>query len=178
MVCQVWISAETFRVFYFRVGCLTSIPLHFLQAKFLRHTGPCPRQGNSLAGYVPGPGHVSTLHMRHMREQTDVVLVLDESGQNLTSRRGLRPHERRSLSGWPCTRFPKANRPLNLSVSPIWPIFGQGSKRITFYFQVLWTTEPRMTDVSFVGNSQKVREGTCAIHCVPRSPAKPIRVAQ
>ena len=31
---------------------------------------------------------------------------------------------------------------------------------------------------SFVGNSQKVREGTCVIHCVPRSPAKPIREAR
>ena len=36
----------------------------------------------------------------------------------------------------------------------------------------------QMMDFSFVGNSQKLREGTCAIHCVPRSPAKPLRVAR
>ena len=28
----------------------------------------------------------------------------------------------------------------------------------------------QMMDFSFVGNSQKLREGTCVIHCVPRSP--------
>ena len=31
-----------------------------------------------------------------------------------------------------------------------------------------------MMAFSFVGNSQKVRAGACVIHCVPRSPAKPI----
>ena len=36
----------------------------------------------------------------------------------------------------------------------------------------------QMMDFSFVGNSQKLREGTCVIHCVPRSPAKPLRVAR
>ena len=36
----------------------------------------------------------------------------------------------------------------------------------------------QMMDFCFVGNSHKVREGTCVIHCVPRSPAKPIREAR
>ena len=36
----------------------------------------------------------------------------------------------------------------------------------------------QMMNFSFVGNSQKVREGTCVIHCMPRSPAKPIREAR
>ena len=36
----------------------------------------------------------------------------------------------------------------------------------------------QVMDFSFEGNSQKVREGTCVIHCVPRSPAKPIREAR
>ena len=63
----------------------------------------------------------------------------------------------------------KGNRPRGLGGST-----SQGETRAVQGRNTLLTTTNKqrfsqMMDWSFVGNSQKVREGTCVIHCVPRS---------
>ena len=44
------------------------------------------------------------------------------------------------LPRFPCSVVP--SQLFNLLVSPFWPMFSKGPKRLTFYFRVFWATEP------------------------------------